>query len=250
MLLTCAGVILIIRGVKTGQSQLIILGTADSMVGIIWVFVGLTRIFPLYPIINILTLTVLILVTVAIKKIFYRGRSSPFPLIVTVVSILYGTVIIVSFSIHVFNLIPVSVWTRLVIYYLVEICNLIVHGWFTLSGFRSYRLLKMKNVDPKITKKLKLTAVSAIFSMMVQIPDLFRLDPSIPYIDPEYPFTVMLLIIQITLVVIGAAIFFAAWVPPFIKSLTNHIYQLNEVKDFDLISEEEVKKQLEGGNTE
>lgn len=245
LLLFITGGMLVFKGIRSMQTHLGILGIAYFLVGFIYLLIAFN---PYWPMINILLAIEYIFFLVFVERTFYKSRKSLFNPIIIIVSIIWSIIILISFGVHTFHYFEPNFLNLLVIQVLTTVVTFIVYFWMGISSYESFKMYKNGTVEPWVTKKLKLITISSFILMFVTVPDLFRLDPELPFIDLNNISTVILFYIQITIVLTSAVIYFLAWVilPFFKESLNKDYISPSELKELESLSEDDIKNQLRG----
>ncbi len=246
LLLFITGGMLILKGIRSMQTHLGLLGIAYFLVGFIYLLIGFA---PYWPMIDILLAIQYILFLVFVKRTFYKSKKSLFKPLVTIVSVIWSIIILISFGVHTFHWFEPHFVNLLVVQLLTNIVTFIVYFWMGISSYKSYKLYKNGAVEPWVIKKLKLITISSFILMFVTFPDLFRLDPALPFFDINIISTIILFYIQISIVLISTVIYFLAWVilPFFKESLNKDFVSPSELKELESLSEDDIKKQLRRG---
>ncbi|MCK4796704.1 MAG: hypothetical protein KAT05_04940 [Spirochaetes bacterium] len=228
------------------QTHLGILGVAYFLVGSIYPLIGFN---PYWPMINILLAIQYIFFLIFVKRTFYKSRKSLFIPIIITVSLIWSTIILISFGVHPFHWFEPNFLNLLVIQVLTNVVTFIVYFWMGISSYKTFKLYKNGTIEPWVTKKLKLITISSFILMFVTVPDLFRLDPALPFIDLNIISTIILFYIQLSIVLTSAVIYFLAWVilPFFKESLNKDYISPSELKELESLSEDDIRKQLRGG---
>jgi hypothetical protein len=236
---------LIFKGIRSKHTHLGLLGIAYILVGLIYLLIEFN---PYWPVINILFAIQCIFFLVFVKKTFYKSRKSLFIPIIIIVSIIWALIILISFGVHTFHWLEPNFLNLLVVQVLTTIVTFIVYFWMGISSYKSFKLYKDGTVEPWITKKLKLITISSFILSFVTVPDLFRLDPELNFIDLNVVSTIIIFYIQISIVLVSSVIYFLAWVifPIFKESLNKDFISPSEIKELESLSEDDIKKQLRG----
>ena len=232
-----AGIYLILRGKNKLDKGMICLGTSYVLMicfFIVWGFkiadqaINYTIMYVVYMGVNFFT-----------KFTFHKNQKGIFKYIVIFTTIVYILLIIPKIF-FVFKDFTSSYNGKVIDNTFSIIWAVIVFGWLTYSGIKSYNQIKNKKVQPWIKKRLLLVIYSAFVEMFISVPDL--IDIFTGRIFHDFVFYVQIILIA-TIMVMQ---FFAWIMPKRLKTFFNRGYIMENKIEIELNDEEIIKQMTEG----
>lgn len=236
------GLIILKKASENNSFNLTLLGSSFLGLTFTYVIIFATESWPI--IITAKFVSYLILIYF-IERTYYKNRKSPFKKVLIFGGINYSLHMVLSIAINVLFLVERTTLTRVLGNLLDITMAIVVFFWLGIASFQAFKNLEDKEIEPWIKTRIKLVWISSFIMMFAEIPDMIRIDPSIPYADFDNVISLIVFMSQLAIISVFVVCQSFAWImPPFLKKFLNRIQNFQFSDKKSSLTEEEVLNRL------